>query len=229
LTVDRGPVGRRHLPEEGRCIVDSVAGSPGPETVRIRRITDVELDQVTEVMTRAFDDDPVVNHLAKQDERREERIRHFMRLALVPLTHPYGETYTTADLEGAAYWNPPGQRPHGIWNDLRLMPKLVRVTGVAGLPRAASSFGLMEQKHPGEPHYYLFALGVDPSRQGKGIGSKLMAPVLERCDHDGVPAYLESTNERNLPLYERHAFRVVEEVPLPKGGPTMWRMWRDPQ
>ena len=54
-----------------------------------------------------------------------------------------------------------------------------------------------------------------------------MAPMLERCDHDGIPAYLEATSDRNRALYERHGFRVRGNIPLP-GGPALWRMWRDP-
>jgi ribosomal protein S18 acetylase RimI-like enzyme len=197
--------------------------------VRVRGITTADHDRVTRLMARAFDDDPVVNHLVTQDDRREERVTRFMRLALTPLTFPYGETYVTDGFEGAAYWNPPHQRPHGLWNDLRLLPRLLTITGLGGLARAVACLTLMEDKHPEEPHYYLYALGVDPSQQGRGIGGQLMAPVLSRCDRDGEAAYLESTNERNLPLYERHGFEVIEAVALPRGGPTMWRMWREPR
>jgi ribosomal protein S18 acetylase RimI-like enzyme len=195
----------------------------------VRRIVPADVARVTDVMARAFDDDPVVNHLVAQDRHRARRVRRFMRLALIPLTLPYGETYVTDGFEGAAYWNPPSQRPHGLISNLRLLPAMIRVAGVAGLPRAIASFDLMERKHPEAPHYYLFALGVDPAMQGHGLGTRLLTTVLDRCDRDRVPAYLESTNERNLPLYERHGFRVVEDVALPGGGPTMWRMWREPR
>lgn len=90
------------------------------------------------------------------------------------------------------------------------------------------ALNLLEGKHPKAPHYYLLAIGVDPPRQGKGIGSRLMTPILDRCDREGMPAYLESSKERNLALYERHGFRVVEQVELPGGGPPVWLMWREP-
>jgi GNAT superfamily N-acetyltransferase len=96
------------------------------------------------------------------------------------------------------------------------------------VPRAVGCLELLERKHPQGPHYYLFALGVEPSMQGRGIDGRLMEPILDRCDREGVPAYLESTNERNLPLDERHGFRILEEVALPETGPTVCRMWRDP-
>jgi GNAT superfamily N-acetyltransferase len=68
-------------------------------------------------------------------------------------------------------------------------------------------------------------LGTDPRYQGKGIGSALLAPVLEQCDAEGLPAYLESTKERNVPFYARHGFEVTESFRV-GGGPTVWGMWR---
>ena len=86
----------------------------------------------------------------------------------------------------------------------------------------------MERKHPQEPHHYLGAVGVEPAYQGQGLGSALMEHGLAQCDAEAMPAYLVSSNFRNVPLYERHGFEIVEEIPLPSGGPTVWRMWRKP-
>jgi len=71
-------------------------------------------------------------------------------------------------------------------------------------------------------------LGTDPQHQGKGIGSALLAPVLAKCDAEGIPAYLESSKERNIPFYRRHGFEVTTELNL-KNGPSLWPMWRDPR
>jgi GNAT superfamily N-acetyltransferase len=128
------------------------------------------------------------------------------------------------------FWNPPDGRPHGLLNDLKLLPAMVRIAGLGGVARAVGALDMMEKKHPKSPsHYYLLAIGVDPPLQGQGIGTQMATPILERCDREGVPAYLESSKEQNVPLYERWGFKVVEQLDLPKGGPTAWRMWRDPQ
>jgi predicted N-acetyltransferase YhbS len=87
--------------------------------------------------------------------------------------------------------------------------------------------GQVEARHPDRPHLYLAVLGVDPGRQGDGVGSALIRPGLELCDREGLPAYLETGKERNLAFYGRHGFRVTEELTLPK-GPPIWLMWRDP-
>jgi len=97
------------------------------------------------------------------------------------------------------------------------------------LPTTLRILNKMESIHPHEPHWYLASLGTAVELQGKGIGGALMRPVLTHCDAAGLPCYLESSKERNVPFYRRHGFEVVHEVKLPDDGPSIWTMWRDPQ
>jgi GNAT superfamily N-acetyltransferase len=87
----------------------------------------------------------------------------------------------------------------------------------------------VERVHPKEPHWYLAVLGTEPAWQGKGVGSALLAPVLQRCDREGRPAYLESSKESNLAFYARHGFEVTGTIDLLGGGPRVWPMWREPR
>ena len=86
----------------------------------------------------------------------------------------------------------------------------------------------MEAQFPEAPHWHLPFLGVSPEHQGHGLGSALMRPILERCDRERIPAYLEASTPRNRALYLRHGFVVLNEMRLPDGGPPLWRMWREP-
>jgi ribosomal protein S18 acetylase RimI-like enzyme len=199
------------------------------QDIRARKIERADFDRVVPLMARAFDDDPVLNYVVKQDERRESRLRRMMHLALDRLTYPFDETYVGEGFEGAMFWNPPGQIPHGLLFNLRMLPELARISGLAGLPRMIGALGVMEKKHPKPPHYYLLAIGVEPGLQGQGVGSALLRPMIERCDREAMPSYLESSKERNVPLYERHGYRVTEQLTLGKTGPPVWLMWRDPQ
>lgn len=199
-----------------------------PQEVLVRRMQPSERPAVVSVMARAFDDDPFANWIVAQDKRRARRIYDFMDAGM-RLSEPHNEVYTTEGVEGGALWSPPGKWKTGILDQVRLLPLMVRATGLRNLAGRFGGFNMVEKHHPNEPHWYLLALGVEPDLQGRGIGSKLMAPVLEMCDRDRTPAYLESSKERNVPLYERHGFKVTERLELPKGGPPIWLMWRDPQ
>ena len=122
----------------------------------------------------------------------------------------------------SAVWAPPGAE------DDEQLPERVGEIAAENAERLFEVLGLMDSVHPTDPHYYLFLLGTRPEWQGRGIGSALMAPVLETCDRERVPAYLEATSERNRELYLRHGFEVTGEIDVPD-GPTLWCMWRTPQ
>ena len=129
-------------------------------------------------------------------------------------------------VEAAALWSAPKQWKVTGFDVVREAPTALLFG--RRLPLAFRYLQEMEKAHPREPHWYLGVLGTDPLHQGKGLGTAVMAPVLQRCDSNGVGAYLESSKEANVPFYERHGFRVTRELTVP-GGPTEWLMWRDPQ
>ncbi|MBI2766939.1 MAG: GNAT family N-acetyltransferase [Chloroflexi bacterium] len=197
--------------------------------VTVRKLTRADVPHATAVMARAFDDDPVVNWFCAQDKRRAARIYNFMEIALTKLTLPYGFAYTSENIEGGAYWTPPGKWKMGMLQQLMLIPAMAKSASYRRIPAIMGGMNAIEKKHPQAPHYYLLAVGVEPESQGRNIGTQLMAPVLEICDRDRVPAYLESSKERNVSLYERNGFRVTEEMVIPNGGPKVWLMWRDPK
>ncbi len=86
----------------------------------------------------------------------------------------------------------------------------------------------MGEFHPKEPHWYLPLIGVDPTRQNKGYGAMLMQYALEVCDRDGLPAYLESSNPRNITLYQRHGFEIVGTIQA-GSSPPLFPMRREPR
>ncbi len=197
--------------------------------VTVRKAVRDDVPALAQVLARAFDDDPMANWFVAQDERRAERLVHMHRVELERISLPHNEVYTTDGLHGAALWAPPGQWKMGVIQQVRLMPAMMKSVTLRRAPKVLSGVTAIEKKHPAKPHWYLFVLGTDTPHQGKGVGSALLRPVLERCDRDGVPAYLESSKEKNLPLYERNGFRVTEEFVVPHGGPKIWLMWREPQ
>jgi ribosomal protein S18 acetylase RimI-like enzyme len=90
-------------------------------------------------------------------------------------------------------------------------------------------FGVGREMHPPEPHWYLLALGTRTDRQGQGLGAQLVRPMLDRCDAQGLGAYLESSNPRNIPFYHRLGFAEVGETWTPDDQALITGMWRSPR
>ena len=195
--------------------------------VEVRKITDADIPTVAGAQARSFHDDPVMTFVLPE-KNQQTRMRRLFELDLKHMALPLGESYTTdGEVMGAAMWATPGKwrQPWSVL--LRTAPSFLRVIGTR-LTAAMRFMSLVDKHHPKEPHYYLSTLGTDPHFQRKGVGSALLQPVLDRCDEEGVPAYLESSKEINVPYYRRHGFEVTKEITVPS-GPTLWLMWRDPQ
>jgi len=192
------------------------------------RLAASQAPDAARALALAFQDDPVMSWCFPRPDSRRRILGAGFFLFLHRIWLPDGEAFADPDVAGAACWLPPGRWHLPARRRLALLPSLV---GLARLraPRFLRLMALVERKHPHAPHWYLPALGVRPQRQGQGLGSRLMFPLLQRCDQQGLPAYLEASSPRNRALYERHGFEVTEELELPGNGPPLWLMWREPR
>jgi GNAT superfamily N-acetyltransferase len=197
------------------------------EAATVRRAAGEDVARMARTLALAFRDDPVWNWVLRGDPRRLTRLERGFELFLRRVWMEQEQTYTTASVAGVAVWEQPGQWKAGVGRQLALLPAMLRAAG-RHLPRVLRASAALEARHPRELHYYLPFLGVDPEWQGRGLGSALLAPVLERCDSEGMPAFLEASTPRNRALYERQGFAVSEEFKLGRTAPMQWRMWREP-
>jgi GNAT superfamily N-acetyltransferase len=60
--------------------------------------------------------------------------------------------------------------------------------------------------------WYLEVVATDPSAQGKGVGGAFMRWVLEQIGQE--PCFLECTDEKNVPFYEKYGFCLMETSTL---------------
>lgn len=191
--------------------------------------TRADANRVGAVLADAFAADPVFAWLIPTTvRRREQRLRTFFTSMSRAYLRHGKPCYLAGDGSAAALWAAPGKWALPI---SEMAIESVPQTAAFGrnILRALAVQTQIERLHPREPkHWYLGYLGARQASQGQGLGSQLLREVLDQADAEGVPAYLESSNERNLTLYRRHGFEVVEEIRALGDGPPIWRMWRDP-
>ncbi len=186
------------------------------ETPTVRTTTQADETSAIDTIVLAFAADPFTRWCWPDP--------HQYLTSMPRLTRAFGgnafakrSAYCTADCGGAALWLPPQ-----VHADEDALGELME--GTVSASTRGDLFMVVEQQaeyHPAEPHWYLPLIGVDPASQGKGYGSALMTYALEQCDRDHAPAYLESSNPRNVSLYQRHGFEVLGTIQVGTSPPIV--------
>ena len=188
------------------------------ETVRVASAADE--NPVVDTVVLAFTADPMARWTWPNSHQFLAALPRMVR-ALGGAAFSCGSAFCTEDYAGAALWLPPGVHP-----DEKKLDALLQSTVAPSLAgETAAVFEQMATYHPTEPHWFLPLIGVDPAHQGEGHGEALMAYALARCDHDHAPAYLESSNPRNIPFYRRHGFEPLGAIQV-GSSPTVVPMLR---
>jgi len=199
--------------------------------VRPATLDDVEL--LARIAAAGFYDDPVLSWAFRDGARRLDQLT-FVFTGLVHDMLPERGTVHLAGDACAAFWREPGFE-HGRTASDRVQDVVEDEDDERPPPFAPDELArlgilgeAMMASHPHEPHWYLNVVSTIPERQGQGLGTAVLQPVLERCDAEGTRAYLESTNPRNLTLYRKQGFVEAGEIKLPD-GPSLIQMWREPR
>ncbi len=191
-------------------------------------LSPAQVDQASAVLCRAFYHDPLVEYVVPDETRRARVLPSFYRI-VVRYTVRYGEVYTMPAVEGVACWLSPGNTTPSTWRLLRVAPSALFAFGFAEQSRNITYSRYTDDLHAravSGPHWYLWGLGVEPSRQHQGLGGQLIQPILARADRDGLPCYLETTRQVNVPFYERHGFTIVNDGVVPTTALRVWGMRR---
>ena len=174
----------------------------------------------------AFQDDPIFAWCLPDTRQRAGLLPSCFELFARAVV-PHGASEVASEGLGATLWVPESTPPVLEEDAPAFEARIAELLGADG-DRTFALMAVMEEHHPTAAHRYLWFVGVNPSAQGRGIGTALLESSLATCDVGGVAAYLEATSEHNRRLYERHGFEVTDELSV-DGSPPMWPMWRDPR
>lgn len=197
------------------------------------RLMAARREQAVQVLVRAFLDDPAYNFVFPDLEERERSLKRYWN-SVLEYSMIFGRVYTTPTLCGVACWLPSGRLLAAIW--ALACTRFATYRAIFGFSKEGQRRFVALGRYSEEvkkrvaptPHLLLGLLGVDPTSQGRGIGTKLLRGGLTICDADGLPCYLDTATESNLPFYEKHGFAIVHSGEVPGGGPRIWGMLRLP-
>ncbi|MFG3154208.1 GNAT family N-acetyltransferase [Streptomyces sp. NPDC048219] len=197
--------------------------------VAIRTAVEHDRDLVVRLLDEAFQDDPVSRWVFPGDEYRRGT-HHRLMAAFTDAVLADGWIDITEDGAACALWLSVPEDAHDDAHDGGADgPAQVRAAVDPDNERVERIARLTEDIHPaGRAHAYLWMIGVAPGRQGEGLGSALVESVLDRCDRERLPAYLEASSARSRGLYERLGFEFTGRALDLPDGPRMWPMWREP-
>ena len=177
---------------------------------------------VVEILSRSFDDNKSINYIAKQDEKRQQRIRSLMSYSF-DICMEKGHIFLSEDASACVLILDPSRRMNPVKKAILDLQLAVQCIGMERIGKVMEREKLIKAHQPVVPFYYLWFMGVMPESQGKGVGSKLMEEVLQHYDHDRRPFYLETSAERNLGWYEKFGFSIFNEIDI---GYKLYQMLR---
>ncbi len=202
------------------------------DPITVVRLPEASVAEAGEVLARAFFDDPLWTWIEPDDERRRQMLPWFMTMS-TRYGQLAGEQYTTAGrIMGVAAWSPPGADedldPDGSRTGFNEAPAHMGEDALRRFLAMVEHQSAVRRQSMQQPFWYLPSLGVDPPFQRQGVGSALLAPVLDRADADSLACYLETEKAENLRFYGKRGFRVLVEDVNPGRGPRWWGLRREP-
>jgi GNAT superfamily N-acetyltransferase len=201
-------------------------------TFNLVRLERSQINPASEILAKAFDDDPVLNCLLSQSDRMKTNALKSLFKGILLTSLPYNHIYTTVgSLKGVAAWLPPNHSHLNIFHFLPTVFSLTFKLGLSKVGRLISILSVLEEYHKGDlsqPHWYLNLLGVSPAHQGQGIGSLLLQPILQQADSQRLPCYLETSTPKAVCFYQKNGFEVLKTLDLLEASSLIWTMKREP-
>lgn len=204
-----------------------------PASPSVERLREDQIPAAAGVLARAFQNDPPLAYGIPDPAERARILPMFMK-PFVTFASLFGEVYVAVGkLESVAIWLPLDNLDETPEHDhqagIDTIPSIIGTESSARFMNIIRFVEGFHRRFAAGRHLYLQWLGVEPSRQGQGLGSATITPELRRADSEGLPCYLETFQPRNVPLYLKHGFQIMAEEVEPVSGLRAWFFLRRPR
>jgi ribosomal protein S18 acetylase RimI-like enzyme len=166
---------------------------------------------VTDILTRSFIENKSVNYIIRQDEKKDRRIKGLMGYSF-DICYLFGDVFISDDRNGCALIVIPDKKKTTLKSVLLDVKLALSVIGLSNLKKAVTRESSIKKVHPESPIYYLWFIGVEPSQQGNGVGSKLLNEVIQQGLSENRIICLETSTLKNIPWYEKFGFEIYKEL-----------------
>ncbi|MGJ0629753.1 GNAT family N-acetyltransferase [Xenorhabdus bovienii] len=187
----------------------------------LKEISETQLTRCTQTLTRAFDGYSLMRHFLAENDH-QQRVRRYQETFLRKVGMTVGHVWATDDGTAVSIWTAPDiEDAEAVFAPLSI--EFEKIAGSRANVMQASE-AIMAKERPKFPCWFLGVVAVDPNFQGKGLGRAVIEPGLERAEREGLPVFLETSDDKNVKIYERLGFEVTAAYPLPFGGPMTYAM-----
>ena len=184
-------------------------------------IDELELDRCSQTLGLAFENYALMHHFI-DPENRARRISEYQDTFLRKVGMRAGHVWSADGGVAVAVWTAPDLAdPATVFGPLA--EKFTHLAGSRASIMQASE-AVMARFRPQEPCWFLGTVGVHPDHRGRGLGRAVIEAGLARAAKEGFPAFLETSDETNVAIYERLGFAVTSVYDLPFGGPRTYSM-----
>lgn len=177
----------------------------------MQRASIAEKGIIVDILTQSFLDNKSVNYAIKQDARQEQRIRKLMEYSF-DICSLFGDVFISEDRKGCALVVMPDKKKTTFKSVLLDIKLVFTAIGIANIKKAMKRESEINKIHPGKNLYYLWFIGVCPSGQGKGVGSRLLTEVIQEGLNKKRTVCLETSTLKNIPWYEKHGLKIYTEL-----------------
>ncbi len=189
-------------------------------------------DPRIETLIESFYHDPLVEFFWPNEEYRARQLSAGLEFLLGLSSATRSIEIANSKCAAVIGVTPPEGYPPPFFRSMCALSKLILksmcLSPLSEMKRWIRVYHQLEKMHPRQPHWYILVLGAHPDHQGKGLGGELLKPILQKADEQKVAVYLECSNPKSLDFYDKHGFRVMEEIVPIQGCPPVWRLIRRP-
>ncbi len=202
--------------------------------IKIRKVLHLPVDKLKNagiILSKAFNQDSIFSYLIPDTKLRLKTLNHYFQ-HVVKYGLRYGEVYTSPNLEGISIWLPPNNSSHTRWKAIKtgalILPLKVKWKYLNLQNKIYKFTDNLHKKFVPYPHWYLSLIGVAPNHQGKGFGQQLLSTAISKIDLESKPIYLETNKEKNVEIFKRFGFRILQKLTVPGTEIFHWSLLRNP-